>query len=286
MFSGTESLAKCKKLKYINVSKENKYYTNDDNGILYNKNMTTIICMPMGITLEHFKIPNTVTVIGDYAFLFSQVKGFTISENVEIIGKYSFAKTIFFNITIPNSVTIIDDYAFCEGQLNIVDIGNGTKTIRNFSFYDCYIMSLVLPNSLLKIGSFAFYCNRIKSLIIGDNLYEIGEDAFRYNSIACIYFNGEKEPENLNVENSGLTSNTRYIMVTEKYQNTTWGPLYATVDTLIECKESNKTFPIALAVCIPVAVVVIVVIIVVVVIMKKKRTKVDNPDLNDSHLFE
>ena len=57
----------CSSLKEIKVDNNNENYT-DENGIVYNKNKTKIICYPEGKTEKNFRIPNSVTSIGYGAF--------------------------------------------------------------------------------------------------------------------------------------------------------------------------------------------------------------------------
>ena len=59
---------KCYNLKSINVDENNEYYSNYQNdGILYDKNITRLILCPSGVTGE-VNIPESVVTIGDYAF--------------------------------------------------------------------------------------------------------------------------------------------------------------------------------------------------------------------------
>ena len=79
----------CSKLTAINVASGNNAFTSE-NGVLYNKDKTTLIQYPGG-KKDSFTIPSSVTRIGGYAFIFCL--GLT-------------------SVTIPDSVTIIESYAF------------------------------------------------------------------------------------------------------------------------------------------------------------------------------
>ena len=61
---GFNLFASCTILQFIKVSDENEYYSSDINGILHNKNITSIICNPTGNQSTAFIIQNTVTSIG------------------------------------------------------------------------------------------------------------------------------------------------------------------------------------------------------------------------------
>ena len=66
IFIGENALNNCECLTNIDVESDNPNYTSE-NGILYNKNKTEIICFPGGISGK-FTIPSGVTKIRAHAF--------------------------------------------------------------------------------------------------------------------------------------------------------------------------------------------------------------------------
>ena len=144
----------------INVDDNNKEYSSID-GVLYNKDVSELICYPCGMPLNSFSIPNRVTKIGDAAF--SGCSGLT-------------------SITIPNSVTTIGDYAFwyCDG-LTSVTIPDSVTTIGESAFWYCDgLTSVTIPNNVTTIGESAFwYCDGLTSVTIGNSVMTIGGSAFK-----------------------------------------------------------------------------------------------------------
>ncbi len=57
----------CSSLTSINVHVNNNYYCSED-GVLYNKDKTTLVCYPAGKTQTSFIIPSSVTSIGSWVF--------------------------------------------------------------------------------------------------------------------------------------------------------------------------------------------------------------------------
>ncbi len=64
---GDEAFLECRSLKSINVTEGNENYCSVD-GVLFNKNKTTLITYPAGKTASTYTIPDSVTSIGDSAF--------------------------------------------------------------------------------------------------------------------------------------------------------------------------------------------------------------------------
>ncbi len=114
---GDDAFSGCGDITSIKVDSNNKYYSNDNHGVLFNKDKTKLIQYPIANTRKSYMIPDGVTIIGNSAF------------------KYCDTLT---NIIIPDSVTSIGDDAFyyCD-SLASVSIGNGVTTIGDDAFYSC-----------------------------------------------------------------------------------------------------------------------------------------------------
>ncbi len=128
-------------------------------------------------------IPNSVTSIGDYAFLgCASLTSITIPNSVTSIGDYAFSGCSgLTSVTIPNSVTSIRDYAFsgCSG-LTSITIPNSVTSIGEYAFRGCSgLTSITIPNSVTSIGEYAFRgCSGLTSITIPNSVTSIGDDAF------------------------------------------------------------------------------------------------------------
>ena len=54
-------------LTAVNVDPANKNYASDEYGVLYNKEMTELLCYPNGNPLDRYRVPDGVIVISDYS---------------------------------------------------------------------------------------------------------------------------------------------------------------------------------------------------------------------------
>ena len=87
---GDLALADCANLSNIYADEENTVYTSVD-GILFNKEKTTLAIYPSGRKTTSYKIPGGVTSIGDYAFDGCGLTSVTIPGSVTSIGSSAFS---------------------------------------------------------------------------------------------------------------------------------------------------------------------------------------------------
>jgi len=206
----------CDSLTSINVDSGNANYSSDQ-GVLYNKNKTTLVKYPEGKTGTTFTIPNSVTSIGNFAFYnCSSLASVTIPNGVTSIGDYAFYNcSSLASVTIPNGVTSIGDYTFYNcSSLASVTIPNGVTSIGNVAFYNCssltsvtipngvtYIQlgtfeycsslaSVTIPNSVISIWDRAFDRCALTSVTIPNSVISIGRDAFNVYSLTSVKFEG------------------------------------------------------------------------------------------------
>jgi ubiquitin len=134
---GSAAFWRCTSLTTIEVGAENVNYA-DVNGVLFNKEKTLLYTYPAGKTGDNYTIPNSVTNIGDYAFLgCTSLTSITIPNSVTSIGKQAFyGCTSLTSITIGKGVTNIGDYAFyaCISLRSITFLGTAPTTVGNQAF--------------------------------------------------------------------------------------------------------------------------------------------------------
>ena len=117
-------------LSNIYVDEGNASYSSVD-GVLFNKDHTTLIAYPANREDTAYKIPEGVTSIGNWAFFSCwQLTDVTIPESVTSIGDYAFNWSGELNaITIAKSVTSIGRGAFsyCTGLKDVYYTGSRTQ---------------------------------------------------------------------------------------------------------------------------------------------------------------
>ena len=172
----------CTSLTEFVVSKGSKSFSAVE-GVLLNKEKTTLIKYPLGKTNTSYEILNSVTNIGDWAFCdCTSLASITIPNSVTSIGRSAFQNcTSLMSITIPDRVTSIGGSAFygCSG-LTSVTIPNSVATIAHNTFNGCkWLASVKIPDSVTSIGDSAFQgCKKLTGITIPNSITSIGIAAF------------------------------------------------------------------------------------------------------------
>ncbi len=160
---GLWALENNKKLTAIEVDEGNEYFCDKD-GVLYSKDMKTLLFYPMARDVAEVKdeAGNTVKSIS-----------YEIPEGVECVRTKAFYKcSDVRSLTLPSTL----------------------KTIEEKAFFRCSITEIILPEALESIGKDAFAYTALKKIDIPASVKEIGEYAF-YNSTALHEIN-VGSPEN------------------------------------------------------------------------------------------
>ncbi len=182
----------CDNLTSINVDSDNKYYSSDSYGVLFDKNKTNLILYPIGNTRTSYTIPNGVTTIGDHAFYFcNSLISVTIPDSVTKIDEYAFsACDSLLSVTIPDSVTTIGDYAFAFcNSLTSVAIPDSVTTIGKYALRDCFSLANIKvdpDNKYYSSDSYGVLFNKNQTKLIQ---YPIGNTRKSYtipNSVTTI----------------------------------------------------------------------------------------------------
>ena len=132
----SSAFSRCTSLESVIVDPENNYFSSED-GVLFDKNKSTLLLYPAGRSQIEYTIPDGVISVGSDAF-----------ENCVSLE----------SITIPNSVTTIDSSAFmnCIGISSIV-IPSSVTSIGDCAFFGCFnLADIEIPNSVTHIGGGAF----------------------------------------------------------------------------------------------------------------------------------
>ena len=187
---GEGAFSFCYSLESFAVENDNPVYSAAD-GVLFNKDKTTLICYPSAKEDASYVVPRSVTSIDRWAF--------------SVCTKLT-------NITLPYGLTSIGYDAFlgCENLKNII-LPNTVSSIGDSAFLGCKSLeSIILPNKIKEIEEETFYgCSSLKSVNIPESVSTIGQSAFGLcNSLTDVYYAGSAAQWNtikLSTYNEALT---------------------------------------------------------------------------------
>ena len=169
---GTYAFIGCGALETIEVSENNPFYKSMD-GVLFDNDAKTLLYYPRGKSGEHYTVPNSVTAIGDNAFIYNtHIASVTLGETITSIGAFAFNACInLTEINLPNSVT----------------------TIGNAAFADCgALSSIVLPKYLTTINATVFSnCSSLQHIVIPRFVRWIKDSAFSKTGLSSVEFEGD-----------------------------------------------------------------------------------------------
>lgn len=154
---GDDVFDACTSLRTINVHPDNKYYSSDSEGVLFDKNKTVLIKYPMKKSTSSYKIPNSVKEIDDDAFITSNnLIKIVFPDSLEVIGRNAFfACTSLISLSLPDGLRVIEHGAFntCNNLTEVV-IPSSVEILESYSFSDCKkLKKIVINNPNLEIGS-------------------------------------------------------------------------------------------------------------------------------------
>ena len=179
---GNYAFSGCADLTEIKVAAKNTNYVSV-NGVLYNKNKTTLICYPQGKKGNNYNIIDSVTSIEGNAFNgCANLTDITIPDSVKSIGPFAFDScSSLTNITIPSGIKSISEYTFNDcASLTNMTIPHGVTSIGYNAFSGCTnLASITIPKTVTSIGWYAFSkCSGLSSVTIPDSVLSIDERAF------------------------------------------------------------------------------------------------------------
>ena len=211
----------CTKLNNINVNSANTVYSTQS-GVLFSKDGTKLILYPIGKTDTAYTIPNSVTKLGENAFLDAPIQTVTIPASVTEIGEACFARSHLINVTIPTTIKVFGDvvfqdctslisadfeseivsYATFSGctSLKKVYLGNNVTTLYLRAFYNCTSLSEInFPEKLSIIRVYAFYnCTSLPSTItLPSEMNYVEAGAFEKCTTTVVY------PSDLSKQSNG-----------------------------------------------------------------------------------
>lgn len=156
---GLWALANNKKLTAVEVNDDNEYFCDKD-GVLYTKDMKTLLFYPMarGVTEIKDEAGNTVKAIS-----------YEIPEGVECVRTKAFYKcSDIRSLTLPSTLKSIEEKAFFRCSITEIILPDGLETIGKDAFSYTGLKAIDIPAAVCEIGEYAFYnCTSLLEINVG-----------------------------------------------------------------------------------------------------------------------
>ncbi len=175
----------CERLEMIEVAEDNPAYCSM-NGVLYTKDMSTLVRCPSATPFTSYEIPESLREIESFAFeRCSSLTQVIIGRNVILIrnGAFQGCKSLSlvrYNATACHSTKrMLPVFLDCN-SLTQVEIGDGVVELPDDLFIRCGALSKVnIPGSVTTIGNGVFrLCPKLSHVYIPANVSTIGVHAF------------------------------------------------------------------------------------------------------------
>ncbi|MBO4913857.1 MAG: leucine-rich repeat domain-containing protein, partial [Oscillospiraceae bacterium] len=138
------------------ASRSESFFAQD--GVLFSKNMETLVMYPTGKTDDSYVIPDGVKALGNYAFFGARLKTVSIPKTVRLGNGIFQNCAALTDVILPNDMKEIGQSMF-----------GGCSSLKSFTF----------PESIEKIGKYAFNgCTALESMVIPGKIETIEEGAF------------------------------------------------------------------------------------------------------------
>ncbi len=132
----------------------------DVNGVLFTKDMNTLVSYPAGKTETSYAVPSGVTMIGDYAFEYcTALTSVTLPNSVEYIGYYAFRYCTGLNtVTVYNKDAAFDLDVFYKASADLTIQGVADSTAESYANENGHSFSTItLPGIKFLSASLSLY---------------------------------------------------------------------------------------------------------------------------------
>ena len=165
---GSGVFSGCTGLTSINVDSGNSFYCSQD-GILFTKDMTELICYPAAKEGGHYAVPSGVVIICDEAFDSSyNLTSVDLPEGLISIGAGAFSGCSLISIDLPESLVSIGASAFSNKNWTSLVLPENLRSVGYgaFSWSDALVSVAILSDTLEIDGGTFSGCGSIKEVLV------------------------------------------------------------------------------------------------------------------------
>lgn len=180
------------KIAWFDVDPENATYCSID-GVIYNKDKTTLVHYPYAKMDEEFKVPDGVKSISTVGCHIANFKVLDLNQ-VETLGEHAISSPTLEDIRIPATLAEIPEGSIDGSNIQNLFVAEGNPTYSDIDgvlfnkekttlikFPACRRGEYTVPESTKRIAEQAFQLTKLNTVNLNEGLETIGNRAF-YNS--------------------------------------------------------------------------------------------------------
>ena len=218
------------------VAPENPNFTVVD-GVVYSKDLKTLVAYPSALPRKHFVIPSTTKFIGWGAFMDSKIESIEFPEGLLSIGGWSFQGSSLKKVEIPDTVAVIGESAFqfCK-DLQEVRLSNGLESLPQQLFSSCSSLKVLdIPSSVKVVDYSCFiWSENLERIILHDGLEVI--DTIPWPLIGEGKLKEVRLPKTLRQVPGGAFNYSPYI---KEFHIDPDNPFYSVIDGSLYSKDGK-----------------------------------------------
>ncbi len=160
------------------IDENNPYFISVD-GVVYTKDLTTLVAFPSAYPHKNYSILEKTKTIGDSAFMYSQIESIILSDGLVAIKDRAFNGSSICCIEMPDSVKEVGKLSFeCCFQLEHIRLSNSLAILPRQLFSSCPKLKVLdVPPNIKSVSYSALaLCEGLERLIFHDGLEEIVDE--------------------------------------------------------------------------------------------------------------
>ena len=219
------------------VDGDNPYFTTVD-GAIYTKDLDTLVAFPSAYPNKEFVVLDNTKIIGDSAFMDSQIESIKLPDSLISIEGWAFQGSSIRSIEMPDSITKVGELAFrwCF-QLEKISLSNGLTQIPRQLFSSCpKLKELDVPPNVKTISYSAIaWCDGLENLYLHDGLGEIVDEGpmlGSYGKLQKVVL-----PKTLKKVPGGVFNYSPYLV---EFKLDPANPFFSVIDGAL-CSKDGKT---------------------------------------------
>ncbi|MGN0573914.1 MAG: leucine-rich repeat protein [Acutalibacteraceae bacterium] len=154
------------------VDENNKYYSDDEYNILYNKNKTVLMAAPVTFEIKEIVLPETVVKLCSYAFNKAGVYKVTLPDGIKDLGENTFKDSTIKEINLPYGIEVLREFVFASNHIKELVLPSSVTTIEDNACQWSQLQKIVIPKETVNIVGNPFKKANSSSPILTIYCYE------------------------------------------------------------------------------------------------------------------